>query len=887
TTLTLGRNTYYFRTRFVVNTNLAGFNLNITTIIDDGAVVYLNGTRILTNGMNTGTPAYATFATRTVDNASAEFFTAPTTALVQGTNFLAVEVHQVTLASSDIVLGLAVDASRTFTNCTPGSIVGVVLNEVLADNHSPTNFNGATADFVELYNLGTNTVDLTDASLTDDSEFARKFVFPSGPPLAPGAYRVIYFDGDQPLSATNTGFGLPASGGTVFFFNKPASGGSLIDAVRFGLQTPDLSIARLPNPTGNWNLAVPTPGSLNVAAGLGSVSALRINEWMADPTSGSDWFEVYNSAALPVALGGLYLTDNLTDKTQSPIQPLSFIGVGANAFVQFIADGNPGAGADHVSFSLKKSGESLGIFSPVGTMLNGFGFGAQATGVSQGRLPDGSATIVSFTTTPSPAEPNYLPLTNAIVNEVLTHTDPPLEDAIEIYNPTTATASIGGYYLSNSKDNFKKYRIPDGTTIPANSYQVFYENQFNAGATAFTLNSAHGDHVHLSRADASGNLLGFRSIVSFGAGGNGVSFGRYQTSVGVDFTALRVRTFGQDTPTNVTQFRLGAGLANEYPKVGPVVINEIMYHPLTVNGTNITENPDDEYIELCNITASPVPLFDPAYPTNTWRLREAVDFDFPTNVNLAANGYILVVPFFPTNAALLAAFRAKYGVSNSVPVYGPFDGRLDNGGDNIELYQPDTPQGAGHPDAGFVPFILVDKVNYDDKSPWPTNADGTGQSLQRKVRNLYGNDPLNWQAASPTAGRGNPAGFVDVDGDGMADDWELLFGLKPTTAADGPIDSDGDGQTNLQEYYAGTDPFNASSLLRIEAASVTGTNCTLIFIAAAGRTYTIQYCDALPAVSWLKLTDVGAQPATGPFPVNDGSVGTNSMRFYRIVAPAQ
>ena len=121
----------------------------------------------------------------------------------------------------------------------------------------------------------------------------------------------------------------------------------------------------------------------------------------------------------------------------------------------------------------------------------------------------------------------------------------------------------------------------------------------------------------------------------------------------------------------------------------------------------------------------------------------------------------------------------------------------------------------------------------------------------------------------------------------MADDWELLYGLKPTTATDGSIDSDGDGQSNLQEYLAGTDPFNAASLLKIQSATIGGSTCSLTFIAAAGRTYTVQYRDSLNAGSWLSLTNVGAQPATGLFPVNDGSVGTNSTRFYRILAPAQ
>ena len=72
------------------------------------------------------------------------------------------------------------------------------------------------------------------------------------------------------------------------------------------------------------------------------------------------------------------------------------------------------------------------------------------------------------------------------MNEVLTHTDPPLEDAIELFNPTGAAADIGGWFLSNSKDNFKKFRIPDGVMVPAMSYAVFYETQFNSGAMPFT-----------------------------------------------------------------------------------------------------------------------------------------------------------------------------------------------------------------------------------------------------------------------------------------------------------------------------------------------------------------------------------------------------------------
>ena len=50
------------------------------------------------------------------------------------------------------------------------------------------------------------------------------------------------------------------------------------------------------------------------------------------------------------------------------------------------------------------------------------------------RLPDGTANIVSFPSTPTPAASNYLPVPNALINEVLSHTDPPLEDAIKKYS---------------------------------------------------------------------------------------------------------------------------------------------------------------------------------------------------------------------------------------------------------------------------------------------------------------------------------------------------------------------------------------------------------------------------------------------------------------------
>ena len=53
--------------------------------------------------------------------------------------------------------------------------------------------------------------------------------------------------------------------------------------------------------------------------------------------------------------------------------------------------------------------------------------------------------------------------------------------------------------------------------------------------------------------------------------------------------------------------------------------------------------------------------------------------------------------------------------------------------------------------------------------------------------------------------------FVDTDGDGMPDWWEVLTGLHPNDPSDADLDSDGDGWTNLEEYTASTDPSLPSS----------------------------------------------------------------------------
>jgi hypothetical protein len=883
-----GKITVYYRTHFQWDGSLTNYGLFSTNYVDDGVVYYLNGSRLADSIRMPASVTYDTFATGTIATEGTPEYLTFTNRLVVGDNVIGAEVHQVNLTSSDDVFGLQLNAVQYITNIlTTIAGIPVVLNEMLASNNTLTNADGSTADWVELTNTGTNTINLADLSLTDDPNNPRKYVFRAGSSIPRGGAFLLLCDTSSPASPTNSGFSLSASGGTVLLFNSPTNGGTLLDGVNYGLQTPDFSIGRIPNGTGTWTLNLPTPGAANRAAGLGTAASLSINEWMADPASGADWFELFNRDSQPISLSGLFFTDDLTKKTLSPVPPLSFIGSGASGFVKLIADGTPSAGADHVKFSLSKSGEAIGLYSTTGALIDAITFGQQVTGVSQGRFPDASTNIVSFTSTPSPAESNYLPVSNVVINEVLTHTDPPLEDAIEFYNPTATAVNIGGWFLSNSQDDLKKYRMPDATLVPAFGFKVVYEYQFNptnGTSIPFTFNSAHGDRAYLSQSDISGNLTGYRAAARFGAAANGVSFGRYTNSIGqIAMIPMPARSFGVDNPTTLAQFRTGTGASNPYPLVGPVVINEIMFYP----PPNLTEdNTQDEYVELYNITPYDVALFDPNYPTNTWKVDGGINYTFPANVFLPAGQFLLLVNFDPAvDLAALAEFRSRYSLSLAIPVFGPYGKHLANAGESVALYKPDPPQVAPHPDAGFVPYVLVEQVNYLNNPPWPTGAGGTGSSLRRLTAGLYGDDPINWSVASPTPGQPNSQDPLDTNGDGLPDAWQIqYFGSITSPQAAPGADPDQDGFNNLQEYLAGTSPIDATSRLKIDSVSASGDTAAIHFNAVTGKTYTILFGPSADAPSWFTLTNVPAQPLTAPFTVLD-TTRTSSTRFYRLVTP--
>ena len=109
-----------------------------------------------------------------------------------------------------------------------------------------------------------------------------------------------------------------------------------------------------------------------------------------------------------------------------------------------------------------------------------------------------------------------------VINEVLANTNPPNVDTIELFNRSLSSIDVGGWYLSDSNENYLRYTIPDATEIAPGEYLVLDQRQFTFG-----LNSVRGDDVFLIQSDQEGRPVRFVDRVEFDATDLGVSLGRW------------------------------------------------------------------------------------------------------------------------------------------------------------------------------------------------------------------------------------------------------------------------------------------------------------------------------------------------------------------------
>ena len=678
-----------------------------------------------------------------------------------------------------------------------------------------------------------------------------------------------------------------AGGGSIYYttdgLDPRLPGGAASGSLYTGpisLSATTVVKARVFSPGGEWSPL------LEATFSTAAVAPILITEIMYNPpdftpsggvlTSGSEFefIEIKNVSAQPVPLFGMRFRDGVdfTFPAGAILAPNSHAVIAKNA-AQFALKypGIPVLGQYGPSTALANGGDTLTIedaaknvvFSvtyddvlPWPTAADGSGRSLVPVLPNSNTAPNlpGSwraSTAINGSPLADDA-PNGI--VTVLINEILANSAAPQLDTIEIYNPSaTETADMSDWWLSDSLANPQKYRIPAGTTIAPGGYLLFTETQFNTGPNAFAL-SGNGDEVLLSSANSAGDLTGYSVYAEFGASDTGVSMARHANS------ESPARTFF------VQQKSQTLGSANSGPLVGPVILSELHYQP---SGTA------SEFIEIRNNGNTPINLFDPANPTNTWRI-SGVDFSFPAGVTIQPREFLIISAVAP------AAFRTAYNVSASVQIFGPYaPGELLNTGERVALQKPGTPY-LNNLSQTVVPYIDIDFLTYSNVAPWPTQAAGGGRSLERSNISAFGDDKNSWKSSSSNSGNIGKFGPVTFS------NWQSQWFTGAENAISGiNADPDGDGMVNGMEYALARNPRSPDSADIYSAANemdgASGPFLTFSFRRSASvqsTTFTPEVVGTLSG-TWLSGSSNVIQVGTS-VTNNDGTITLK----YRDTTPA-
>ena len=131
--------TTYFRTGFGLQASAGGLRLQLTHVIDDGGIIYLNGAEVLRVNLPAGTVNYQTPATVAVDPVPRVGpLSIPLASFRQGSNVVAVELHQRVAIDIDKVFGLQIDAAVQSFVVGPVVITGGAEDLTVVEGSSAT-----------------------------------------------------------------------------------------------------------------------------------------------------------------------------------------------------------------------------------------------------------------------------------------------------------------------------------------------------------------------------------------------------------------------------------------------------------------------------------------------------------------------------------------------------------------------------------------------------------------------------------------------------------------------------------------------------------------------------------------------------------------------------
>ncbi len=231
-----------------------------------------------------------------------------------------------------------------------------------------------------------------------------------------------------------------------------------------------------------WHITPPPPSM-----------AISINELMADnetvyedPDQADefdDWIELYNTGVEDIDIGGLYVSDDISNPTkyQIPTTDPTATTIPAGGYIILIADEQIEQGILHINFNLDVNGETFGIWDTDGTtIIDITNFDEQTTDLSHGRIPNGNGPFVTGLENPTPGSENIQNINDVSIYEIQYTTEPganntypsPYDEQIVITTGIVTFVdetdkNVLSYYIQDGSGAWNGIYVYDNTNTPA------------------------------------------------------------------------------------------------------------------------------------------------------------------------------------------------------------------------------------------------------------------------------------------------------------------------------------------------------------------------------------------------------------------------------------